>query len=213
MIKNVVQLKNAERAIESIRTKINEFNAKYSGIERDFYVNPMEIEERELLRQIEEYKKLVELPFENAVLEQGKPILIENIGELLAKLRISAKLTQKEMAMRLGWKQSNLSRFESENYSSQTINKIVEYASNLGVWLKISPSLAEEQPPIKLTVTLNSSTSPTYNIENIMIWHPVLDYLDIPRKTPSSSDYRSILEPKEQEQNKVIISESDYLGV
>jgi transcriptional regulator with XRE-family HTH domain len=48
------------------------------------------------------------------------------------------------MAELLGWEQSNLSRFENENYSSQTISKIVEFASALGIYLHVTPSLTEE---------------------------------------------------------------------
>jgi transcriptional regulator with XRE-family HTH domain len=143
MIKNNAQLKSAERTLESIRLSINEYRGKYSDAELDFYVGPMEIEVEELESQIEEYRRLIELPFEQAV-KQINPILLDNISEVLAKIRISAKLTQAEMAERLGWEQANLSRFENENYTSQTISKIIEFASSIGVWLHIIPTLTEE---------------------------------------------------------------------
>ena len=145
MIKNSVQLKRAEERFASIRQTLEEYNKKFSGIELELYTAPLIIEENSLLEQIAEYKKIKSLPFVeaiNSVLD--KPILLDNVSELLSKLRIAAKLSQAEMAEKLGWEQSNLSRFESENYSSQTVNKIVEYASSLGVWLHIRPSLLEE---------------------------------------------------------------------
>lgn len=145
MIKSSTQLKNAEERLLSIRKSLAEFNEKYSGIDFELYAAPLIVEERKLLEEIIEYKKLKELSFVDAVnYLHYQPALIDNIGELLSKLRIAAKLSQAEMAKQLGWEQSNLSRFESENYSSQTVNKIVEYASSLGVWLHIVPSLGEE---------------------------------------------------------------------
>jgi transcriptional regulator with XRE-family HTH domain len=130
------------------------------------------------LDKIIEYKKLKELPFTDAITSLlSRPVLIDNIGELLAKLRIAAKLSQSDIAQRLGWQQSNLSRFESENYNSQTINKIVEYASLLGVWLHVQPSLTEEaeikgkkKPEIKaqkLNLLDTVSTSISYSDDNI----------------------------------------------
>jgi transcriptional regulator with XRE-family HTH domain len=149
MIKNNTQLKTAERILESVRQSINEYRGKYSDAELDFYVGPMDIEVEELESQIKEYRKLIDLPFEQAV-KQINPILLDNISELLAKIRISAKLTQAEMAERLGWEQANLSRFENENYTSQTMSKIIEFASSIGVWLHIIPTLTEELNPIAL---------------------------------------------------------------
>ena len=145
MIKNSIQLKNAEKRLIEIQKEMYNNSLKYSGLELDLYNSGLAVEEEELLDQIIEYKKLVSLPFSDAIdLLFKKPVLIDNIGDLLAKLRIAAKLSQKDMAKRLGWEQSNLSRFESENYNSQTINKIVEYASSLGIWLHVRPSLTEE---------------------------------------------------------------------
>ncbi|MBN2117907.1 MAG: helix-turn-helix transcriptional regulator [Anaerolineales bacterium] len=145
MIKSSVQLKCAEERLGSVRQLISEYNEKYSGIELELYSAPLIVEERQLLAEIVEYKKLKELPFVGAInYLHYQSLLIDNIGELLSKLRIAAKLSQSEMAQKLGWEQSNLSRFESENYNSQTINKIVEYASALGIWLHIFPSLSED---------------------------------------------------------------------
>lgn len=145
MIKTSAQLRNAQERLNIIQKLLGENGQKYSGLELEVHNMGLIIEENDLYEQIIEYRKLRELPFTDAIdFLSKKPVLIDNIGEFLAKLRIAAKLSQSEMAKHLGWEQSNLSRFESENYSSQTINKIVEYASMLGVWLHVRPSLTEE---------------------------------------------------------------------
>ncbi|MGA2505510.1 MAG: helix-turn-helix transcriptional regulator [Anaerolineales bacterium] len=182
MIKNNAQLKNAQRIIDSIRQNITELSGKYAGDELDFYVGPLEIEVEELESQIEEYKKLIELPFEQAV-KQLNPFLLDNISELLAKIRISAKLTQAEMAERLGWEQANLSRFENENYTSQTISKIIEFASSLGVWLHVIPTLTEELNQIAL------ETQPLFSAISEIKTEPVFRYLTLfPTSVPNNAN-------------------------
>lgn len=145
MIKNKNQLKRAQVRFRFIQDQIEQYQSQYSGIDLELYVLPLMDEKDELLQEIMEYQELRDLSLEENV--QGllsEPIIIDNISELLAMLRIAAKLSQDEFANRLGWKQSNLSRFESENYSSQTVSKIVEFASALGIWLHVTPSLTEK---------------------------------------------------------------------
>jgi transcriptional regulator with XRE-family HTH domain len=152
MIKNENQLNRANERQEEILALLNEYQQEYDGIERDFLVLPLIDEVEEIRNEIEEYIQLRTLPFESAVSETlSKPTLIDDIGELLAKLRLAAKLTQTELSERLGWEQPNLSRFESDNYSSQTIGKTVEFASELGVRLYVIPSLSElDDAPFKI---------------------------------------------------------------
>lgn len=145
MIKNKNQLKRAQVRFRFIQDQIEQYQSQYSGIDLELYVLPLKDEKDELMQEILEYQELRDLSLEENV--QGllsEPIIIDNISELLAMLRIAAKLSQDEFANRLGWKQSNLSRFESENYSSQTVSKIVEFASALGIWLHVTPSLTEK---------------------------------------------------------------------
>lgn len=154
IIKNTAQLISAEARKEAILNEVEEYNG-YTGIQYEFYVRPLLIVIQELTKQINEFKKLTCLPFEQAISDVlSEPILIDNIGDLLAKLRVAAKMTQAEMANLLGWEQSNLSRFENENYSSQTINKIVEFVSALGIYLHVTPSLTDEpeQPEDKIKI-------------------------------------------------------------
>ena len=147
MIKNNIQLKRATSRLREVRQQVKGLREQYVGIELENYTNPLVDEANELEGEIIAYQKLRELTLEQALRKTLKePVLLDNIGELLAKLRIASGLTQEDLATKLGWQQSNLSRFESENYNSQTIAKIVEYASSLGVWLLVSPSLTENLP-------------------------------------------------------------------
>lgn len=159
MIRNDAQLRHAEDRLKEIYETIEQFAQLHSGRELRFFTDSLEQEAEERRAEIEEYLQLRDQTLEEAI--QGvlrEPSLLGNIGELLTKLRIAADLTQQELADRLGWHQSNLSRFESENYSSQTIAKVVEYATALGVWLHVSPSLTEEPTE----VTLREERIPQY---------------------------------------------------
>lgn len=167
MIKNDRQLRQAIARLHRVRGQIEDSEQRYSGIERELLTIPLYQEQEELEQEISEFQELRGLSLEEAV--EGPlrdPTLLDNVGELLAKLRISADLTQEELAARIGWQQSNLSRFESENYHSQTIAKVVEYASALGVWLHVVPSLTERprellavSMPFSLRLTEEVSTT------------------------------------------------------
>jgi len=146
MIKNEAQFKRVAERIEELREEIRKLQGIYTRQELKFWSSAIEDEEKQLLNEQAEYNRLKDLPFEEAVESVlQEPFLFENIGELLAKLRIAAKLTQEEMADRLGWQQANVSRFENENYSSQTVKKISEYVGALGIWLYVTPSLSEKR--------------------------------------------------------------------
>lgn len=144
MIKNENQLVRVNSRIEKLEQQLNEILAQYSGIELELLYLPISDEIEKLQEEIYEYKSLKKLSLNESI--QGllsEPLLLDNIGELLTKLRIAAGYTQKELASKLGWKQSNISRFENPNYSSQTIAKVIEYANALDVWLQVFPSMTE----------------------------------------------------------------------
>jgi transcriptional regulator with XRE-family HTH domain len=150
MIKNNIQLRRAKARYQRVCQQLAGLGERFSGTELEIFGTGLAEEVRELEDEIAEYEELRALNLGEAI--QGplsKPALLENVGELLAKLRIAADFTQSELAARLGWQQPNLSRFESENYNSQTIAKVVEYASVLGVWLHVAPSLTEEVTEIR----------------------------------------------------------------
>ncbi|MCB8991836.1 MAG: helix-turn-helix domain-containing protein [Ardenticatenaceae bacterium] len=145
MIKNRRQLIQAKKRMSKLRGRLEKLKeSNYEPDETKAFTAPLVFELEELEEQIEEYEGLVKESLAESI--QGrltKPVLLDEIGELLAKLRIASGLTQKDVADLLGWKQSNVSRFESENYQSQTISKVAEYADGLGVWLYVIPELEE----------------------------------------------------------------------
>lgn len=159
MIKTDAQLKQAQEQQKALLAEEAEILAQY-GAPAPNYLLSQTLEQRQKIEaEIEEYQKLKNLSLDEAVKFLAQhPVLIENIGELLAKLRIAAGLTQEQLAHKLGWEQSNVSRFESASYSSQTIGKVAEYLDAVGVWLHIVPSKSERLQ--RFQVTWSSVLSP-----------------------------------------------------
>lgn len=152
MIKNDGQLVQARIQLQKVRQDIGNLRERYTGLELQLLANPMIQFAAEIEAEITEFQELKGLDLEEAIgVALGAPTPIGNIGRLLARLRIAAGLTQSELASRLQWQQPNLSRFESETYNAQTVAKVVQYASALGVWLSVAASLAEN--PLQRIVT------------------------------------------------------------
>lgn len=150
MIKSDSQLKNQWLRKKELEQEIRNTYDQYEGIEAKILAAGFEIELNVLNEEIREYGLLKTLTLQEAI--NGplrRTLLLDHVSELLSKLRIAAGLSQSELAKELGWKQSNISRFESENYSSQTLSKIIEYASVLGVWLHVVPALTDEPAAIE----------------------------------------------------------------
>ena len=150
MIKNDKQLARAQERCAQVRQTIKDLEEQYSGIRLKLMKRGFVEELVERQEEIREYNRLRHLDLAAAI--EGplseKPMLLDNINEFLAKLRIAAGLTQEETADRLGWHQPNVSRFESDNYGGQTISKVIEYADSLGVCLHVVASLSGLSPQI-----------------------------------------------------------------
>jgi DNA-binding XRE family transcriptional regulator len=157
MIKNEAQLRQAMDRLDAIEKHLDDLRKESSGFELETLARPVSVLAEEIRGEIREYLVLRASDLQGAICGPlAKPVLLENIGDLLAKLRIAAGLTQNELAQRLGWHQSNLSRFESETYSGQTISKVSEVASALGVYLLVSPSLTPELEKASITACIET---------------------------------------------------------
>lgn len=144
MIKNNAQLERTKQRLRDIRIQAEELRKAHSDADLELRILPLLDEIEELTWEIAEYRLLRELPLEEIVKELlSAPALLDNIGQLLAKMRVGAGLTQSQIAELLDWRQSNVARFESENYTSHTVSKVLDYASALGVYLHVVPSMTE----------------------------------------------------------------------
>lgn len=153
MIKNENQLKSSQDRLIHIVKEISIIKAEYSGIDFDIFATPLLEEKTKIEQEITEYELLRKYDIDDIFAKKIiEPHLLDNIGELLSKLRIASKINQSELAEKLGWTQPNTSRFESENYNAQSIKKIIEYSSALGIWLRVFPTLVDEEENVEVSV-------------------------------------------------------------
>lgn len=144
MIKTDRQLDRTKELLRETELLVDTLDERYEGAQLDTLRESIERQIAEFRTEIDEYRILRQASLDEALSESLiAPTLVGNVGELLAKLRISSGFTQSELAEHLGWRQPNLSRFESEENNSKTTQKITEYASGLGVYLHVSPSFSE----------------------------------------------------------------------
>lgn len=188
MIKNDAHLGRATSRLQELHHEIESVQGAYTGLELEIMARPLLSFAADIKREIEEYLEIRELGLEKAVpgpLRQ--PVTLGNIASLLSKLRIAGGLTQSQLASRLGWQQSNLSRFESETYASQTIGKVVEYASALNVWLHVAPSMTESPPWTGTMIRDEGAFEATYRfLREVMPTGAVSTFFDLADFDPAT---------------------------
>ena len=109
----------------------------------------LESQLNDLQEEIAEYEALTSSP-------ESEPIVlpldsIETLPLALIKARIATKLSQKELAERLGLKEQQIQRYEATEYASANLSRIIEVSQALGLRL---------QPTAKLEVEVESLHQP-----------------------------------------------------
>lgn len=138
MIKNDRQLKRAEQKLSELRKLLGSLKSRYSGKALRLYGAGHKAMIQQLENEIEDYRSLKGKNLHDVIEEIGT-VSIEDIGPVLAKLRIAAGLSQKELAERLHTKQSNISRLESGRYHSHTLPQLANAGNILGIDFRICP--------------------------------------------------------------------------
>jgi transcriptional regulator with XRE-family HTH domain len=84
--------------------------------------------------QIESFDREIS---EYECLKNGKPLIIdstiETLPEALIKVRISKGMTQKDLADKIGLKEQQIQRYESNNYESANFGRILNVAASLDI--------------------------------------------------------------------------------
>lgn len=141
MIKN-------KRQYEYSKKKLHELEEDLKAIRKKYYIDKNKVA---LLSQgyiehivqfkdeIKEYEDMIKAPFPEV-------LPIHNLNEInrsIVRLRIARKITQEELAQRVGCKQSDISRLERDDYRGHTIAKLDEIIAGLGA--KIVLNLIPEE--------------------------------------------------------------------
>lgn len=141
MIKN-------KRQYEYSKRKLHELEEDLKAIRKKYYIDKNKVA---LLSQgyiehivqfkdeIKGYEDMIKAPFPEVL-----PIYnLNEINRSIVRLRIARKITQEELAQRVGCKQSDISRLERDDYRGHTIAKLDNIIAGLGA--KIVLNLIPEE--------------------------------------------------------------------
>lgn len=141
MIKN-------KRQYEYSKKKLHELEEDLKAIRKKYYIdkNKVALLSQGYIEHIVQFKDEIK-GYEDMIKAPFPEVLpIHNLNEInrsIVKLRIARKITQEELAQRVGCKQSDISRLERDDYRGHTIAKLDEIIAGLGA--KIVLNLIPEE--------------------------------------------------------------------
>lgn len=123
------RLLDEHKMIEDQQTKLAQ--AGLSNEQINLAIDPLATFMLQLKQEVEEYEKLKRGDFSDLINFYG-------IGRTLVALRIFKNMKQSELAEKLGVKEPQVSRDESNEYHGASIDKIQKVLDAIGVKLKTS---------------------------------------------------------------------------
>ncbi len=139
MITNERQYRVTKAQADKFRQAIAVFDEKAalaSGIDPLIVraqLSALKSEHEELQRQILEYERI-----KSAHERTFRGTSLEQLGDVLIKARIAQQLSQKELAARLGMKEQQVQRYESERYQTASLYRLQEIGAALGIKCSIA---------------------------------------------------------------------------
>jgi len=134
MIKNDKQLEITIKQVEKFEDAITKLDSQKESMAEIIYTlqrNALKGQLETLIYEIKEYESL-----KKGNLFISNNITLENIGEVFLKARISIDMSQAELAKRIGTTQQQIQRYESSNYETAGISKLLEISAALGISLR-----------------------------------------------------------------------------
>ena len=129
MITNARQYRVTKSQAEKFRRAIDAFDEKQAltcgsdPLIVRAQINALKGQQRRLLEELAEFDALRSAP--------GKKISVsglEQLPELLIKVRIARELSQKDLAELLGMKEQQIQRYEAERYQSASLHRLADIA-------------------------------------------------------------------------------------
>lgn len=145
MIRNEVEYQEAvdriveeQKRLKEQRKKLKELDLTSEEIKR--VLDPMRSFHEQLKEEVESYERLRRGEFEELQNFEG-------LGRLLIALRISQRLSQRELAARLGVHESQVSRDERNEYHGVTVERANRILEALGVEVTTRVSSSRDRVP------------------------------------------------------------------
>lgn len=144
MIRNETEYREAVTRLEQEHQRISEYRGRLSreGLsseEVDRVIDPIESFHLQLKEEVESYERLRRGEFEELDNLRG-------LGHLLISLRIAQRVSQRELARRLGVHESQVSRDERNDYFGITLERAAKILDALQVHIRTT---VESQTPVE----------------------------------------------------------------
>lgn len=135
MIKNDRQYEYTKKKLHEFEQDLKAIRKKYSPDKNKVALLSQGYVEHiaQLEAEIEEYEKMKNSPLPNV-------LRIHNLVEIshqLVRLRIARRLTQAQLAARIGCKQADVSRLERDDYQGYTISQLKKIAASLDAEIEL----------------------------------------------------------------------------
>ncbi|GAA6620641.1 helix-turn-helix domain-containing protein [Scytonema sp. NUACC26] len=98
---------------------------------------------KNLHTEIAEYKNLKNHNPENSLVLQNVNLNVDEIGEILIKVRLAKKITEKELAALTQLTEEHIKEYEKHDYQNASFDTVIEVADALGVKLQHCIVVAE----------------------------------------------------------------------
>lgn len=132
LIKDERQLAITRNTLEGLRKVVEKLRAKYRGAHyRLTSSGPLGMIDQ-LEGEIREYEWLKKAT-PAQVMKRYPVVRIDDVGPFLARLRIASRLTQSEVARKVGCKQPDIARIEDADYQAHSARTLKTIAEALGV--------------------------------------------------------------------------------
>lgn len=126
------QAQNLANAIESFDEKSEEFEEVDPRLIKAQYA-AIKLQLQDLRVQIREYEEIKSGKFSYVEVDD-----IDDLPIALIKARIAEGLTQAELAQKLGMPEQQIQRYESQKYSTASLERLKEVAKTLGLKIKVT---------------------------------------------------------------------------
>lgn len=91
---------------------------------------------KSLLNEIVEYENLVSHNPETPLIISTSNVRLDDIGDILIKVRIAKKITERELAILTNGTEENIRNYEKNNYQNASFDTVIEVADALGIKLQ-----------------------------------------------------------------------------
>lgn len=129
MIKNERQYKITKRWLRDFKSALKQVAQK----EPDVDPLLIEVEMNAIRSQISEFKNDIRQYERLKVRKKTTLKSVYQIGEMLVMARIMSKMTQKQLASKIGVAEQQVQRWEDNNYESTSLHTIFEIAKQLNI--------------------------------------------------------------------------------